>query len=797
MKRIKKHLSLLYVPVLLFGVAACATHLPEGDVLYTGQKAIQYRNVPQTKKDKKASESVALAVEEIDAALAKAPNGSFMGMSTLKFPFSLKLGIYNAFGHQEKGLGKWLTDHFGAAPVTMRTVNPDVRAKVATNLLHDYGMLKGKVNFQTFPHKKDTTKAKLQYTVDMGKLYYIDSLEYYRFPSSISNLLQQGRRRTVIKHGDPFTVLALDEERNRLSESLRNWGYYYFRPDFMTYKADTTLRSGGVSLRISPVAGIPPEAMQPYRLGKVSVTMMHQQGETPTDSVNKGGLVIRYSGKLQVRPGVIQRQLLLQEGRLYRQAVTKRTQERLTELGVFRYTDIRFTPADTATDCRVLNADVRAVYDQPYDAELSLNATTKSNGQLGPGAAFTVTKRNLFGGAENLTVGVKGSYEWQTRKVTGSSSVINSYELGLNSSLTVPGIVTFWKTYNVGAATNLRKDADANAYWKGVTGASASSSVKLYLDWLNRAGYYRMSAFGGEINYSYRPNRLERHDFTPIKLTYNVVSKKTAEFEQIMEENPALALSMRDQYIPAMIYTYTYDNSTARHIRHTLWWSVGVTSAGNVASALTALGGHSFKDEKKFMGTPFAQFLKLTGEIRRTWKLTPSGNHKLATRLGVGAVKAYGNSSTVPYSEQFYVGGANSIRAFTVRSVGPGSFIPNKDNTYGYMDQTGNLKLEANVEYRFPLFGSFFGAAFVDAGNVWTFRDDPKRPGSRIGDGSFFDQLALGTGLGVRYDLSMFVLRVDCGFGLHLPYDTGKKGYYNIPTFKDGFGLHFAIGYPF
>ena len=161
-----------------------------------------------------------------------------------------------------------------------------------------------------------------------------------------------------------------------------------------------------------------------------------------------------------------------------------------------------------------------------------------------------------------------------------------------------------------------------------------------------------------------------------------------------------------------------------------------------------------------------------------------------------GAAYSYGNSDITPYGEQFYIGGANSIRAFTVRTLGPGSYHPN-DTQYGYLDQTGDLKFEANLEYRFPILGDLHGAVFLDSGNIWLIREDENRPGGQFELKDFFKDLALGTGVGIRYDLTFIVLRLDLGIGIHVPYETGKKGYYNIPKFKDGLGLHFAIGYPF
>ena len=186
--------------------------------------------------------------------------------------------------------------------------------------------------------------------------------------------------------------------------------------------------------------------------------------------------------------------------------------------------------------------------------------------------------------------------------------------------------------------------------------------------------------------------------------------------------------------------------------------------------------------------------MKLTSEVRRTYRL--ADRLSLATRLFAGVIYAYGNSTVAPYSEQFYIGGANSIRAFTVRSLGPGSYQP-RSGMYSYIDQTGDLKLEANIELRFPIFGDLQGATFLDAGNIWLIHDDPQRPGATFSFRNLGKQIALGTGVGLRYDLEFLVLRLDMGIGLHAPYETSRSGYYNIPKFWDGIGWHFAIGYPF
>ena len=222
-------------------------------------------------------------------------------------------------------------------------------------------------------------------------------------------------------------------------------------------------------------------------------------------------------------------------------------------------------------------------------------------------------------------------------------------------------------------------------------------------------------------------------------------------------------------------------------------YTISVTEAGNLFWTIYEAFGK--KGEKTLFNTPFSQFIKGTAQIVYGRRL--SGEQWLWTRAAVGAAHAYGNASQVPYTEQFYCGGANSVRAFTVRSIGPGSYRPPKSDINGYFDQTGTFKFEFNVEYRFPILGPVHGAVFFDSGNVWLLKNDPQRPGGLLKGSRFFKELATGTGVGLRLDISMLVVRADLGIGIHAPYDTGKRGYYNMESFGKSLAFHLAIGYPF
>ena len=755
---------------------ACSTtkNLPEGETLYAGIDKLEVLNEDET-------DAGVLALEEVEAALAYAPNNAILGSSSMRWPLPIGLWIYNGFEkyQDKKGVGRWIFDHLGEEPVLMSSVNGETRAKVATNLLRDYGYFNGSVAYQEVL-QKDPKVAKVNYIIDMAQPYFLDSIAYLKYPSVADSLLRATRKQSVLKTGENFNVLKLEEERQRMSSLFRNHGYYFYRPEFTTYRADTLLKPGYVSLQVVPQTGIPAEAKRQYYVGNTSVYLTGYNNEPPTDTLRLRTMTIHYSGeKPGLRPSALMRNFFFRKGELFSQDRQSYSQEALARMGVFKFSEFRYALRDTTAACDTLDVNIYATFDKPYNAELELNITNKSTDQTGPGAVFKLTRNNFRRMGADLSLEVRGSYEWQTGKtVEGNSSELNSYELGASLSLDFPRLILPWKDTDLLRSRFQQK-----------------TSFKVYANMLNRARFFSMLSFGGNVTYEFRKSHLWKHSVTPFQLTFNSLMNTTSRFDSIATVNPSLALSLSDQFIPSMNYTLTYDNARMKR-RHQLWWETSVTSAGNVTSLIYGALGYKFDEKnKELLHTPFAQFLKVTSEVRTLLKI--SGRQYLAARLMGGVLWAYGNQKVAPYSEQFYIGGANSLRAFTVRSLGPGTYNPGKDARYGSLDQTGDIKLEANVEYRFPIFGDLYGATFLDAGNVWLLRKDESRPGGQLTWKDLAKSIALNTGVGVRYDLDFLVIRLDLGVALHVPYDTGKSGYYNIPKFKDGLGLHFAIGYPF
>lgn len=776
--------------VMVSALASCSTtsHLPEDEKLYTGIDAISVEG----KKGTPAEEN---ALVELEAALAYQPNGALLGSSSLKNPLQIGLWTYNALvDKNRKGFNKWLFDSFAAEPITMSRVSPDVRSKVATNLLQNYGYFRGNVDYELVS-QRNPRKQKVKYNVSLGEPYLFDSIRYV-FPYLQDSIIQATLHEAYIRRGGQFSTLDLTNEKSRLSSGFRDNGFYYYRPDYINYYADSVNVPDRVRLLVAQDIETPDRAQKQYYYGKVSAYLRKSAVDSYGRKKNKGvvadkgavnpqytdSLVLNdlkmvYQGeRMPIAPRVLFKNFRFWRRRMFSQSRVNQTVTNLHNMNIFSRVGFTFIPRDTLPDNDTLDVRLDLTMDKLIDAELDFNITQKSNSQVGPNLGLVLSKRNAFHHGETLSVGLKGSYEWQTQKQYGEKKRINSYEAGLDVSLAYPWIAFPWlnkKLYRYPTSTVFRVNVDQ----------------------LNRANYYRLMSFMSEARYGFQTSQSWTHELTPLTVSYNKMQHTTARFDSIVASNSALYVSLRDQFIPAMQYSIVYDNSWNARIKNTMHFEATVKESGNLLNLTNALLGYGyFEKDKKLLSTPYSQFLKCLLTLKNTFSLTEKT--KIATRLQLGAVWTYGNSKVAPYSELFYVGGANSIRAFAVRSIGPGSY---RDVTgrNTYLDQSGDIKLEFNAEYRFPILNALQGALFVDAGNVWLMHEDEAHPGGKLQFKNLFDELAVGTGFGLRYNLDFLVLRLDLGVGIHAPYETGKSGYYNMPKFSDSLGFHFAVGYPF
>ncbi len=764
-----------YIALLLIGIlvmaAGCSTtsRLSEGEILYNGQSL-----------DLKKPEGVIIPAElsaEITDAVNVRPNNPWPLLSPYKrSPFPFGLYLWNHW-YDKKGLKGWAYRKWYNDPVLISNVRPELRVKMIEQIMANNGYFGSTATYRIEENAKNHKKANILYEVNAtvpSRLDSIiplnrDSVLAFRYIDSLIAL------QPYMKKGEIFCVDSLESVRVAVINRMRNRGFYYMRPEYIEFLADTFMVPGSVVLKTDIAANTPGIALKQFKVGEVFTTLQRRSKRNPgtpdTLDTSRGELIVMRPQRL--RPNMIPSCITFRKGRLFSVRNMDNTQTRLSRLGIFQSVQIQPVPVDTSAANPTMNVYITCKYDMPMEASVELNATSKSNSYIGPGMALNLTHNNLFGGAEKLNIQLSGSYEWQTGR--DRSSVFNSYEVGLSASLAFPRLL----------APKFIPRTNRDINWTTLTlGANV----------LNRPHYFMLAEYDMGITYEWRATRNTLHQFTPFKISYNKLIRTTPDFDSVMAKNPAVAQSFESRYIPQLSYTYTLDKWLERERINGITFTATASEAGNLFWAIYRLAG--IRGEKRLFGTPFSQFVK--GQVQLVWnrRLIRGSDQWLVSRILVGAEHAYGNSEHVPYSEQFYIGGANSIRAFTVRSLGPGSYRAPRDQVNGYFDQTGTFKLELNTEYRFPIVSILHGALFLDAGNVWLLKEDPYRPGGKLEARSFWRDIALGTGAGLRVDIGMMVIRLDCGYGLHTPYADAQKHYFNV-AFKDAFALHLAIGYPF
>ena len=793
-------------------LAGCSTtsSLKDGEQLYTGLLPIEYTNY-------EASDHQTATQEELEAALATAPNGALFGSSYYRTPFPYALWIWNSCSNSHGVIKKWLNKTFGKAPVLMNNVNPSLRTSIAKNILQNNGYFNGNVTYSIKEGKPERTKsdsiklprtAKIKYRVDYGHLYTLDTITRTNFLMHMDTVLENNHT-TLLHQGEPFSVENLDAERNRIYDVLRNRGYYYYQKSYTTFLADTLSKPGSVQLQVRMLDSLPDYATHKWIIGKTTVQIRRQAMESLTDSIHRRYLTIRFAGKKSpLRPGIVLAANKLRPGELFSEDKYEESINKLSSLGIFSSTDISFTPQKNSdgtikevhdsiikkygaqrTGAGILDMTINTTLDKPYDVTFTATGKGKTNGRVGPGITLGLSKRNAFRGGELLMGDVGANYEFQSG---GSSNAESSYDFTTSLSLIMPRLL----------APSFMLPQRKRWY------VTPSTSISLAGEKIKRAGFFTRNILSFDYTYTFQPSASSVHVFTPFSLIYGKTTDQTLDYIQKLGESITSLISTADELTPRMRYKYTY--SSQRSNRNPIYWETTVTEAGNILNLVNAALGHNWNTKnKKLLETPYSQFVKIETDISKTWRMKEKSD--LIAHFYGGAIFCYGNSTTSPYSEQFFIGGANDLRGFTMRGIGPGN-IHFEDKDMAYVYHNGDLKLLFNLEYRPHLFGSLYGALFLDAGNVWYMnksrrealdviynintKEYPASTPREYGSTKKVD-IGIDIGCGIRYDLDFFVLRLDWGLALHTPYKTGVNGFFNIPKFKDAQCINFAIGYPF
>ena len=756
--------------VLLLGLLNSCTglrYVPEGQKLYTGSKVTI--NAPTKLKNQAALQT------ELEGLVRPQPNFSILGRRPKLFFWHLGVG-------KSKGLGHFLADKFGEAPVLLTQAQPANTQKLMTNRMENRGYFHAATASAIVQQEKT---AQVNYTATPGRQYTIKEIHFPERDTLVDAAIRATQPASLLKVGDPYDLDVLTNERVRIDFALKNEGYYYFNPNYLLFQVDSTL-DGQINVFYKVKAEAPAKATRPYWLKTISLNTNY----VLTDTVTRKPIIYQkylyYPDEDVFKARAITRAVFLTPDSLFRQRRRDQTLSRLMSLGTFRFVEIKFKPSaagDSAGRAR-LDSDILMTQLRKKSLRAELQLVSKSNGFTGPGLTVSFRNRSALRGAEQLIINGVASTETQTRAPTGAESRNNtgliSNEFGINAQLIVPRLIAPQLPF-----LNPRL---VNSDFQPRTNFGAG------IRYVTRTGYFATTSYSANYGYSWKTKITNEQELKLVDLSYNAVSTQPA-FEEVLNARPFLRQAYQAQFILGTSYRYTYNQQSLEQRRQQIFFQGMVEVSGNVANALAGLtvGEKTPTEYYTIAGQRFAQYSKFDLELREYYRISadPKSGNRIVARLQIGVGLPYGNSSggTLPYLRQYGIGGPNSVRAFAARQIGPGSYKPTgTDIVNSYYDQVGDLRLEGNVEYRQDLFPYVKGAVFLDAGNIWLVNNDPSRPGGQFQAGTFLNQLAVGTGVGLRVDVQFFVIRFDYAIPLRANYGT--------PDDKAG-RLNLAIGYPF
>jgi len=755
-------------------VVSCSNtrFLKEGQMLYTGAK-VKIENDTISKKEKKDLQAA------LEANLTPKPNSTFLGLRP-------KLYFYNIAKEpkKDKGFNYWLKYKVGEKPVLLGDVDREFNKDIIVNYSENKGYFNAKATYDTVSKNK---KAQVIYTVRPGSRYLIDGVKFQKDSTLVNQEIQSLTDKTLLKNGRPFDLDVIKAERDRIDNRLKERGFYYFHPDNIIVQADSTVsKNHKVELNVKLKDNTPDLATQQFSIDNVIVFPNYNIQDVKDgkysipmdkDSLSKYAFDDIYviDPQHKFKPKIFDRALYFKKGDLYNRSNHNLTLNRLISLGVFKFVKNEFIVSDSLS--HKFDAYYLLTPRQVQSLRLEALGRTNSANYAGSELNLNWTHRNFFRGAEQFKASIYGAFDFQ---MGGAQNANNIFRAGTNVQLSIPRIVAPFRFHSSSEFV-------------------PRTNITLGYEFQNRTQYYTLNNFTGSFGYVWKENARKEHDLKVIDITLVSPAKVTEEYEIKSATNPAMQRVVAKQLIFGPTYSYTYTNTMLPRT-NTFYYKGTLDLAGNITGFVT--GADVKKDkEKKIFGIPFSQYVKIENDVRFYHKFTEKSS--LATRFIGGIAYPYGNSEFIPFSKQFFSGGSNSIRAFRARTLGPGSFDPRTIDPGTYFDQSGDVKLELNAEYRANLYKFLNAAVFVDAGNIWLLHDDSTRPGAKFSK-DFLNEIAVGAGVGLRLDFSILILRLDLAMPLRVPYyEKGDRWAFDKINFgdsnwrKDNLVLNIAIGYPF
>ena len=680
--------------------------------------------------------------------------GNARWFSSVKLP----LHVYSLSGRDTTKWMNRLLRNMGEPPVLLDTALASLSCRDIRQSLRNSGYLDAEVEMLPITHGKKVTT---NYMLQPGRAYYVGQVNYRIDDPQINQLLAlDDSTRRGIRRGQQFNVALLDQERKRLTQMLTDNGYFRFHKDNITFMADTSANSQQVDvtlwLRTFSNSQKTDTLHSRYRVASVS----YESGN-PKDSV------------IHLRKGILEECTHFDPGDYYSATALRNTYNHFGRLGAVRYTNIAFTERP---DTALLDCVIQLQTNKPSTLSFQPEGTNTA-GDLGAAASLTYQNRNLFRGSENLTIELRGAYE-AIRGLEGYSNQ-DFLEYSLETRLQFPRFIVPFLSKQVRRKSN------------------ATSEVSLLYDLQHRPEFHRR-VVSTTWRYKWQQQN-KRHQYQLDMLDLNYVfmpwiseTFRKLYLDDVTSRNAILRYNYEDLFITKIGFGYGYNNGQTA-------LKTNLETSGN----LLGLGSRIFGAEKDSRGQynvfniAYAQYVKADIDLTRSLQL--DYNNQLVFHLGLGVAYPYGNSSVLPFEKRYFSGGANSVRGWSVRRLGPGKY-KGRDGRIDFINQTGDMKLDLNAEYRTHLFWKLGGALFVDAGNIWTLREYKEQPGGQFTLKDFPSQIAVGYGMGLRINFDYFIVRFDLGMkAINPAYEEDDSEHYPLlhPRFSRDYAFHFAVGLPF
>ena len=670
--------------------------------------------------------------------------------------FAVPLGTYNLSGRDST---KWINrilKRLGEEPVLFDTLKAEMSRKNLGTVMQNMGYLHADVSLKTIANDK---KIKVIYTLHTGKPYFIGNIEYDIYDKNITQILDmKNENNRGLKKGMIFSINNLENERKRITNILSDSGYYKFNKDYIIYEADSTRTNDSIDVNLK---------LMKFRANSKSPEKDHNRYY-----INKVNFTSADGDKIKLRRSVLSDNLAIKEGAPFCEHDLQTTYNNFARLQAVKYTNIRF---EELPDTSLLNCNIQLSTNKPNTISFQPEGTNTA-GDLGAAASLTYENRNLFHGSEMLSIQLRAAFE----AITG----LEGYQAEDYEEYNIEGRLMFPRFIAPFLSENFRRNSNAH------------SELTVSYNLQNRPEFHRR-VFTAAWKYLWNaPKQNSTYRFDLIDLNYVYmpwISEKFKEdyLDDDSNRNAILRYNYEDLFIMKMGFGMTYNNGV-----HAI--KANIETSGNLLSLLSGVSKFDKNSQGQYtlFNIAFAQYVKADFDYTRLF--TFDWRNSLALHFGFGIAYPYGNSKILPFEKRYFSGGANSVRGWNVRELGPGKF-KGTDGRIDFINQTGDMKLDFNLEYRTALFWKFNGAFFIDAGNIWTLRSYADQPGGQFKFDEFYKQIAVSYGLGIRLNLDYFILRLDMGVKAINPAYTTTEEHYPIisPNFKRDFSLHFAVGLPF